>query len=75
MWLLLAFLSATLLGFYDVFKKKALKDNAVLPVLSWALAMPAATACSQYLCCCPLWPGLYCFTYLPTGSSGSKRHF
>lgn len=33
MWLLLAFLSATLLGFYDVFKKKSLKDNAVLPVL------------------------------------------
>ena len=33
MWLLLAFLSARLLGFYDVFKKKALKDNAVLPVL------------------------------------------
>ena len=32
MWLLLAFLSATLLGFYDVFKKKSLKDNAVLPV-------------------------------------------
>ncbi len=33
MWLLLAFLSATLLGFYDAFKKKSLKDNAVLPVL------------------------------------------
>lgn len=33
MWLLLAFLSATLLGFYDVFKKKSLKENAVLPVL------------------------------------------
>ena len=33
MRLLLAFLSATLLGFYDVFKKKSLKDNAVLPVL------------------------------------------
>lgn len=33
MWLLLAFLSATLLGFYDVFKKKSLKDNAVLLVL------------------------------------------
>lgn len=32
-WLLLAFLSAALLGFYDVFKKMALKDNAVLPVL------------------------------------------
>ncbi|NCC09231.1 MAG: EamA family transporter [Bacteroidia bacterium] len=33
MWLLLAFLSATLLGFYDVFKKQSLKENAVLPVL------------------------------------------
>ncbi|MBR5764049.1 MAG: EamA family transporter [Bacteroidaceae bacterium] len=33
MWLLFAFLSATLLGFYDVFKKKSLKDNAVIPVL------------------------------------------
>ena len=33
MWLLLAFLSATLLGFYDSFKKKALQDNAVSTVL------------------------------------------
>lgn len=33
MWLILAFLSATLLGFYDTFKKQALKGNAVLPVL------------------------------------------
>ena len=33
MWLLLAFLSAALLGFYDVFKKRSLKDNAVIPVL------------------------------------------
>lgn len=33
MWLLLAFLSAALLGFYDVFKKKSLQGNAVLPVL------------------------------------------
>lgn len=33
MWLLLAFVSAALLGFYDVFKKHSLKDNAVLPVL------------------------------------------
>lgn len=33
MWLLLAFLSATLLGFYDTFKKKALSANAVIPVL------------------------------------------
>lgn len=33
MWLALAFLSACLLGFYDVFKKQALSGNAVLPVL------------------------------------------
>ncbi len=33
MWLLLAFTSAALLGLYDVAKKQALRDNAVLPVL------------------------------------------
>ena len=33
MWLLLAFVSAALLGLYDTSKKAALKDNAVLPVL------------------------------------------
>lgn len=33
MWLVLAFVSATLLGFYDASKKASLKDNAVLPVL------------------------------------------
>ena len=33
LWLGLAFLSATLLGFYDVFKKQSLKQNAVIPVL------------------------------------------
>ncbi|MBQ5843635.1 MAG: DMT family transporter [Alistipes sp.] len=33
MWLILAFVSATLLGFYDVAKKQALKNNAVLIVL------------------------------------------
>ena len=33
MWLLLAFVSAALLGFYDVAKKRALRDNAVPQVL------------------------------------------
>ena len=33
MWLSLAFLSATLLGVYDVFKKVSLNKNAVIPVL------------------------------------------
>jgi transporter family protein len=33
MWILLAVLSAAFLGVYDIFKKYALKDNAVIPVL------------------------------------------
>lgn len=33
MWLLFAFLSAFLMGFYDVAKKKALAKNSVIPVL------------------------------------------
>ena len=33
MWLFFAFMSAVLLGFYDVSKKHALRDNAVIPVL------------------------------------------
>ena len=33
MWLILAFMSAALLGCYDSFKKQALKANAVIPVL------------------------------------------
>ena len=33
MWLAFAFLSAALLGFYDVSKKHSLRDNAVVPVL------------------------------------------
>ena len=33
MWLLLAFVSATFLGFYDASKKASLGNNAVLPVL------------------------------------------
>lgn len=45
MWLLLAFLSATLLGFYDVFKKKSLKDNAVLPVLFLNTFFPVSSFC------------------------------
>ena len=33
MWLILAFVSAVMLGFYDASKKASLKGNAVLPVL------------------------------------------
>ncbi|MCI1640757.1 MAG: DMT family transporter [Bacteroidales bacterium] len=34
MWALLAAMSAVFLGFYDVFKKRSLLDNAVIPVLT-----------------------------------------
>ena len=33
MWLAFAFLSAALLGFYDVSKKHALRENAIIPIL------------------------------------------
>jgi transporter family protein len=33
MWLFLAFISAVLLGSYEVFKKVSLEDNAVIPVI------------------------------------------
>ncbi|MBQ8157868.1 MAG: EamA family transporter [Prevotella sp.] len=33
MWLILAFMSAAFLGVYDSLKKKALKNNAVIPIL------------------------------------------
>lgn len=35
MWLVLAFVSALMLGLYDISKKKALADNMVIPVLFW----------------------------------------
>ena len=40
-WLLLTIASAFLLGFYDYFKKLALHDNAVLPVLFGSVAAGA----------------------------------
>ena len=52
MWLLLAFLSAALLGFYDVFKKKSLRDNAVLPVpVSYThLTLPTTSRRQRQMC-------------------------
>lgn len=40
-WLLLSVGSALLLGFYDYFKKTALRDNAVMPVLFGSVAASA----------------------------------
>lgn len=41
MWVLLALMSAVLLGIYDVFKKISLKENAVIPVLTFSLLISA----------------------------------
>ena len=45
MWLVLAFLSAALLGFYDAFKKKALSGNAVIPVLFLNTLLHRSSSC------------------------------
>ena len=37
-WILLTVCSALVLGIYDLFKKFAVKDNAVVPVLFWGVA-------------------------------------
>lgn len=41
-WLILTVASAFLLGLYDCFKKTALQENAVLPVLFWSVVTGAA---------------------------------
>ena len=48
MWVVLAFLSALLLGFYDVAKKRALIGNAVMPVL-WLNTLFSALFFSPFL--------------------------
>lgn len=40
-WILLSLISALFLGFYDLAKKQALKDNAVLPVLFFGIVVAA----------------------------------
>jgi len=41
MWIVLALLSALLLGVYDIFKKVSLKNNAVIPVLTFSILISA----------------------------------
>lgn len=43
MWLILAFVSALLLGTYDVFKKVSLQKNAVIPVILISILFSSAT--------------------------------
>ena len=43
MWLILAFVSALLLGSYDVFKKVSVQENAVIPVILTSILFSSAT--------------------------------
>ncbi len=73
MWLTLAFTSAALLGLYDVAKKKALTENAVLPVLllntlfSTLLFLPAIISAEGGL-------GWFDDTLLATSSGTWRMH-
>ena len=61
MWLILAFLSAALLGFYDAFKKKSLRGNAVLPVLFL----------NTLFCSLVFLPFILCSAWLPSVLDGT----
>ena len=64
MWLILAFLSAALLGFYDAFKKKSLRGNAVLPVLFL----------NTLFCSLVFLPFILCSAWLPGVLEGTMFH-
>ena len=73
MWLLLAFISATLLGFYDVAKKQAVKQNSATTVLllntlfSSIIFLPVILSAELNL-------GLFDGTIFATRSEGFEAH-
>lgn len=67
MWLSLAFLSAALLGFYDVFKKRSLRDNAVIPVLFLNTLICSLIFVPLIVGSAAGWIGCGSAFYIPTG--------
>ena len=67
MWIVLAFCSAALLGFYDVFKKKALTGNAVIPVLALNTLFCSAIFLPLIICSASGIIGTASQFYVPTG--------
>ena len=67
MWLSLAFLSAALLGFYDVFKKRSLRDNAVIPVLFLNTLKCSLIFMPLLVGSAVGWPGPESVVYIPAG--------
>ena len=56
MWILFAFVSALLLGVYDVCKKTSLQNNAVIPVLQLSILI-SALFLTPFLLLSWFWPG------------------
>lgn len=49
MWILLGISSAIFLGIYDIFKKRSVQDNTVLPVLFWSTVFGALVTLPVFL--------------------------
>ena len=73
MWLILAFLSAALLGFYDAFKKKSLRGNAVLPVL-FLNTLFCSLVFLPFILCSAWMPGVLEGTMLYVPAAGWEVH-
>jgi drug/metabolite transporter (DMT)-like permease len=57
-WIALSIVSALLLGCYDLVKKHALRDNAVLPVLFWGI-VTSACVWLPFVVWSSIWPESY----------------
>ena len=52
MWVVLSLISAFLLGFYDIFKKQTVVDNAIIPVLFYSTMISSLIFLPFVLSCC-----------------------
>ena len=83
-WFVPILLSALLLGFYDIFKKHAVRDNAVMPVLFLATLAGSALFVAGILLtgrfgeiavCTPLWWNLILLKSLLVGASWTLVYY
>ena len=74
MWLLLAFLSALFLGFYDVSKKQALKSNAVIPVLFLNTLFCSLIFLPAIICSACGWIGESSTFFVPLTTWGEQKY-
>ncbi len=72
MWLTLGFLSALLLGFYDLAKKTSLRDNAVLVVLLLNTLFCSLVFCPLVICSFAGWIGCDSVLYVPWNYGGGQ---